>query len=79
MGTIGRTLVVAYTLAWLIFIIVLLLDGFVLVKRKIPNWFIGGYWALPLSYVMDAAEINEFTGGNCLILILPPCLSVFVM
>ncbi|KAK9857560.1 hypothetical protein WJX84_006546, partial [Apatococcus fuscideae] len=63
-GTIGRTLVVAYTLAWLIFIIVLLLDGFVLVKTSIPAWFIGGYWTLPLSYVTNAMEINEFTGAR---------------
>lgn len=55
---------VSYTLAWLIFIIVLLLDGFVLIKKSVPPWFIGGYWALPLSYVTDAIEINEFTGGD---------------
>ncbi|KAK9836509.1 hypothetical protein WJX74_001987 [Apatococcus lobatus] len=61
-GTIGRTLVVSYTLAWLIFIIVLLLDGFVLIKRSVPDWFIGGYWALPLSYLTDGIEINEFSG-----------------
>ena len=63
-ATIGRTLVVAYTLVWLIFIIVLLLDGFVLIKKSVPNWFIGGYWALPLSYVTDGLEINEFSGGE---------------
>ena len=63
-ATIGRTLVVAYTLVWLIFIIVLLLDGFVLIKKSVPDWFIGGYWALPLSYVTDGLEINEFSGGE---------------
>ena len=63
-GTIGRTLVVAYTLAWLVFLLVLLLNGFVLVKSSIPVWFIGGYWALPMSYLQNAIEINEFTGGE---------------
>lgn len=32
MGAIGRSLVVAYTIAWLIFLLLILLSGFVLAK-----------------------------------------------
>ncbi len=34
MGAIGRSLVVAYTIAWLIFLLLILLSGFVLSKSK---------------------------------------------
>ena len=34
MGAIGRSLVVAYTIAWLMFLLVLLLGGFTLFKRE---------------------------------------------
>lgn len=33
MGTIGRNLVVAYTVAWLLFLLLLMLGGFILTKR----------------------------------------------
>ena len=36
MGAIGRTLVVAYTIAWLLFLMFLLLGGFVLTKGRMP-------------------------------------------
>ena len=32
MGAIGRSLVVAYTIAWLLFIMLILLGGFVIIK-----------------------------------------------
>ena len=35
MGAIGRTLVVAYTIAWLLFLMFLLLGGFVLTKGRL--------------------------------------------
>jgi hypothetical protein len=35
MGAIGRNLVVAYTIAWLLFLLLILLCGFVLSKRAI--------------------------------------------
>jgi hypothetical protein len=34
MGAIGRSLVVAYTIAWLLFLLLILLSGFVLSKRE---------------------------------------------
>ena len=34
MGAVGRSLVVAYTIAWLMFLLVLLLGGFTLFKRE---------------------------------------------
>lgn len=44
LGAIGRTLVVAYVIAWLMFLMVLLLGGFTLNKQYIHPWYIGGYW-----------------------------------
>ncbi len=35
MGAIGRSLVIAYTIAWLIFILLILLGGFVIVKGAV--------------------------------------------
>ncbi|CAK0748752.1 hypothetical protein CVIRNUC_001857 [Coccomyxa viridis] len=61
MGAIGRSLVVAYVIAWLLFLLLILLCGFVLARPQIPPWFIGGYWALPLQWLISSAEANEFT------------------
>lgn len=36
MGAIGRSLVIAYTIAWLLFIMLILLGGFVIVKSALP-------------------------------------------
>ncbi|KAA6418150.1 MAG: ATP-binding cassette transporter [Trebouxia sp. A1-2] len=58
-----RSIVMAYTLAWLIFLLHMLLGGFLLPKRFIHPWVIGGYWALPLQYIQNAIAINELTGG----------------
>ena len=44
MGAIGRSLVVAYVIAWLMFLLVLLLGAFTLNKRFIHPWYIGAYW-----------------------------------
>ncbi|EIE18194.1 putative pleiotropic drug resistance protein 3 [Coccomyxa subellipsoidea C-169] len=64
MGAIGRSLVVAYTIAWLIFLLLILLSGFVLSKNRIPDWYIGGYWALPLQWLVSAAQANEFSDSR---------------
>ncbi|BDA47821.1 probable pleiotropic drug resistance protein 1 [Coccomyxa sp. Obi] len=64
MGAIGRSLVVAYTIAWLLFLLLILLSGFVLSHNRIPAWYIGGYWTLPLQWLVSAAEANEFSDGG---------------
>ncbi|KAL3152681.1 hypothetical protein ABBQ38_012276 [Trebouxia sp. C0009 RCD-2024] len=59
-----RSIVMAYTLAWLIFLLHMLLGGFLLAKRFIHPWVIGGYWALPMQYIQNGLAINEFTGAR---------------
>ncbi|KAL3156297.1 hypothetical protein ABBQ32_012567 [Trebouxia sp. C0010 RCD-2024] len=59
-----RSIVMAYTLAWLIFLLHMLLGGFLLPKRLIHPWVVGGYWALPMQYIQNGLAINEFTGAR---------------
>ena len=44
LGAIGRSLVVAYVIAWLFFLLILLLAGFTLNRQYIHPWYIGAYW-----------------------------------
>eukprot|EP00884_Botryococcus_braunii_P014151 jgi/Botrbrau1/22737/Bobra.0132s0074.2 len=64
MGALGRSLVVAYTISWLMFLLLIMLCGFVLAKGFIPAWYIGGYWALPLQWLVTAGLNNEFTAAR---------------
>ncbi len=59
-----RTLVLAYAAAWLMFLIVLLMGGFILNKDSIHPWWIGAYWTLPMQYLQNGLAVNEFTGGE---------------
>ncbi|CAK0759197.1 hypothetical protein CVIRNUC_002679 [Coccomyxa viridis] len=59
-GTIGRNIVVAFNIAWGVFILVVLLSGYTLIKPNIHPWYIGGYWALPLQWLVMAIMNNEF-------------------
>ena len=65
-----RTLVLAYAAAWLMFLIVLLMGGFILNKDAIHPWWIGAYWTLPMQYLQNGLAVNEFTGG------VPPLLDL---
>ncbi|KAK9804995.1 hypothetical protein WJX73_009787 [Symbiochloris irregularis] len=60
-AAITRSLVLAYPLAWLIFLTILLLGGFILNKRDVHVWDIGGYWSLPMSWIQNGLAINELT------------------
>lgn len=41
-GAIGRSVVIAFNLAWVVFILIMLLCGYTLVKRKYPSpWSLG--------------------------------------
>lgn len=31
---------------------------------RIPSWYVGGYWALPLQWLVTAAEANEFSDSK---------------
>ena len=46
------------TIAWLLFLLFLLMDGFVLVKRSIRPWFIGAFWALPLGWLQNGVFVR---------------------
>ncbi|EIE18006.1 putative pleiotropic drug resistance protein 3 [Coccomyxa subellipsoidea C-169] len=59
-GAIGRSVVIAFNLAWVVFILIMLLCGYTLVKPDIPPWYVGGYWALPLQWLVNAIINNEF-------------------
>ncbi|BDA51445.1 ABC transporter G family member 36 [Coccomyxa sp. Obi] len=63
-GAIGRSVVIAFNLAWVVFILIMLLCGFTLIKPDIPPWYIGGYWALPLQWLVNAVVNNEFQDGR---------------
>ncbi|KAK9902782.1 hypothetical protein WJX75_005811 [Coccomyxa subellipsoidea] len=63
-GAIGRSVVIAFNLAWVVFILIMLLCGFTLIKPDIPVWYVGGYWALPLQWLVNAVINNEFQDGR---------------
>ncbi len=36
---------------------------------RIPDWYVGGYWTLPLQWLVSAAEANEFSDSkHCYVL-----------
>ncbi|KAK9830255.1 hypothetical protein WJX72_010612 [[Myrmecia] bisecta] len=61
MGALGRTLVIATTIATLVLLVIMVLGGFVIIKPDIHPWWIWGFWASPLMYAQQAAANNEFT------------------
>ncbi|XP_068637695.1 ABC transporter G family member 42-like [Aristolochia californica] len=54
-----RTMIIANTGGALTLLIVFMLGGFILPRGEIPNWWIWGYWASPLSYAYNALAVNE--------------------
>uniref|UniRef100_A0ACD5VEC7 Uncharacterized protein n=1 Tax=Avena sativa TaxID=4498 RepID=A0ACD5VEC7_AVESA len=61
-AALGRTMVVANTLASFALLVLLVLSGFVLSHNNVKKWWIWGYWASPLQYAMNAITVNEFLG-----------------
>ena len=73
MGAIGRSLVVAYTMAWLIFLLLILLSGRATGKRKpalsgivsciqgLPVWFTVSRWRRSARIGID---LNHTQGGG---------------
>ena len=60
MGAIGRNLVIAYSIAWLLFIMLILLGGFVIVKSALPARMHGTMGGHP-----DDALISSVTWIAC--------------
>uniref|UniRef100_A0A0E0LUI1 ABC transporter domain-containing protein n=1 Tax=Oryza punctata TaxID=4537 RepID=A0A0E0LUI1_ORYPU len=61
-AALGRTMVVANTLASFALLVLLVLSGFVLSHHDVKKWWIWGYWISPLQYAMNAIAVNEFLG-----------------
>uniref|UniRef100_A0ACD5VXW8 Uncharacterized protein n=1 Tax=Avena sativa TaxID=4498 RepID=A0ACD5VXW8_AVESA len=61
-AALGRTMVVANTLASFALLVLLVLSGFILSHHDVKKWWIWGYWASPLQYAMNAITVNEFLG-----------------
>ncbi|XP_027367782.1 pleiotropic drug resistance protein 2-like isoform X3 [Abrus precatorius] len=59
-AVLGRTLVVANTLATFVILIIFVLGGFIIARDNIEPWMIWGYYASPLMYGQNAVVINEF-------------------
>jgi ABC-type multidrug transport system ATPase subunit/ABC-type multidrug transport system permease subunit len=61
LAAVGRSLVVASTLGSVAALLFFTLSGFVIPRRAIPGWWIGGFWCSPLAYAQMALSVNEFT------------------
>ncbi|KAK1409684.1 hypothetical protein QVD17_36213 [Tagetes erecta] len=59
-AALGRTNVVAGTLATLSLLLVFVLGGFIVSKDDIHSWMIWGYYISPMMYGQNAIVINEF-------------------
>ncbi|KAK7343909.1 hypothetical protein VNO77_13026 [Canavalia gladiata] len=60
LAVLGRTLVVANTLATFVLLLTFVLGGFVIARENIGPWMIWGYYASPMMYGQNAIVINEF-------------------
>ncbi|XP_020206411.1 pleiotropic drug resistance protein 2 isoform X1 [Cajanus cajan] len=59
-AALGRTLVVANTLAFFILLLTYVLGGFIVAKDNLDPWMKWGYYASPMMYGQNAIVINEF-------------------
>ncbi|OIW01495.1 hypothetical protein TanjilG_19421 [Lupinus angustifolius] len=60
LAAIGRTKVLATTLASLAILLVFVLSGFIVSRDDIEPWMIWGYYVSPMMYGQNAITINEF-------------------
>ncbi|KAK7277246.1 hypothetical protein RIF29_18397 [Crotalaria pallida] len=60
LAAIGRTKVMASTLASFAILLVFVLSGFIVSRDDIEPWMIWGYYASPMMYGQNAITINEF-------------------
>ncbi|KAE9592434.1 putative sulfate-transporting ATPase [Lupinus albus] len=60
LAAIGRTKVLATTLASFAILLVFVLSGFIVSRDDIEPWMIWGYYASPMMYGQNAITINEF-------------------
>lgn len=62
LAALGRSMVVANTLASFALLVLLVLSGFILSHDDVKAWWIWGYWMNPLQYAMSAIAANEYLG-----------------
>ncbi|KAL8123018.1 pleiotropic drug resistance protein 1-like [Apium graveolens] len=61
-GAVGRNMVLANTFGGFVFLIILVLGGFMLARGDIGDWWIWAYYLSPVMYAMNAITVNEFLG-----------------
>ncbi|RDX65618.1 ABC transporter G family member 39, partial [Mucuna pruriens] len=59
-AVLGRTLVVANTLAFFILLLTYVLGGFIIARDNLEPWMKWGFYASPMMYGQNAIVINEF-------------------
>ncbi|RHZ00591.1 hypothetical protein DYB35_012149, partial [Aphanomyces astaci] len=60
-GSASPDLHVAKPLAMMSVVVIILFDGFVIVEKDIPVYFIWLFWINPVAWVMRALAINQYT------------------
>lgn len=63
-GYSGSTMVMANSVAMLILLLMVVTNGFSIVRPAIPGYMIWLYWLNPLSWAIRAITINELTAGR---------------
>ncbi|PKA64695.1 Pleiotropic drug resistance protein 4 [Apostasia shenzhenica] len=63
-AVLGRTLVIANTLAVLVLLVCSVFGGFILSYDKVSKWWIWGFWTSPIMYAQNAIFANEFFGNS---------------
>ncbi|KAK1358244.1 hypothetical protein POM88_051500 [Heracleum sosnowskyi] len=61
-GAVGRNMVLANTYGGFVFLVILVLGGFMLSRGDIGDWWIWAYYLSPVMYAMNAITVNEFLG-----------------
>ncbi|XP_020688883.1 ABC transporter G family member 44 [Dendrobium catenatum] len=63
-AVIGRTLVIANTIAAFTLLLIVVLGGYILAHGNVNKWWAWGFWMSPLMYSQNAIFVNEFLGKS---------------
>lgn len=56
-----RTITLAFTLGWILILLIFMLGGFIIPRANIPVWWRWGYWLTNMGYADEAMSNNEMT------------------
>ncbi|KAG0560607.1 hypothetical protein M758_10G188300 [Ceratodon purpureus] len=56
-----RTDTLAFTLGWIMILLLFMLGGFIIPRPDIPVWWRWAYWATNMAYAEQATSVNELT------------------